>query len=73
VNILGQVRECPLLSEAGIAVRMTRNVSQRTIISAAMGGTGIIILVLALPSWLLFSLIGAGLVAGACFVFKRGA
>jgi hypothetical protein len=52
---------------------MTRNVSQRTIISAAMGGTGIIILVLALPSWLLFSLIGAGLVAGACFVFKRGA
>lgn len=47
-------------------------VSQRTVISAAMGGAGLIILLFALPSWLLFSLVGAGLVAGAYFAFKAG-
>ena len=56
-----------------MAVRMrVRNVSQRNIVSAAMGGAGLIILLFALPSWLLFSLVGAGLIVGAYFAFKTG-
>jgi hypothetical protein len=50
----------------------SRGVSQRIIISAAMGVAGTVVLVIALPSWLLFSLLGAGLLAGACLFYRRG-
>ncbi len=49
-----------------------RKVSQRTMISAALGVAGAVILVVALPSWLLFSLLGVGLVAGAYLTYKSG-
>lgn len=47
-------------------------ISRKGLICAAMGGAGVIILLFALPPWLLFSFVGAGLIAGAYFIFKAG-
>jgi hypothetical protein len=50
----------------------TRRISQRIIIPAAVGLAGTVILIVALPSWLLFSLLGAGLVCTAYVVYQHG-
>lgn len=53
-------------------IRARGVLSQKGLVCAAMAGAGLIILLFALPPWLLFSFVGAGLVAGAYFVFKTG-
>lgn len=50
----------------------SQKVSQRIIVSTAMAVAGGIILIVSLPSWLLFSFLGAGLVAGAYVVYLKG-
>ncbi len=41
-------------------------------ICAAMGVAGAIILIVSLPSWLLFSILGVGLMAGAYALYVKG-
>jgi len=58
---------------AGIAVRMrSKGLSQRALISLAMAVAGGIILIVSLPSWVLLSMLGAGMLAGAYLIYKNG-
>ncbi len=47
-------------------------VSQRMWVAGAMALAGVVMVVAFLPSWLLFTCLGAGLIAGAYFVFRNG-
>jgi hypothetical protein len=41
-------------------------------LSAGLAVAGLIIMVVSLPSWLLFSFLGAGLMAGAYVIYQKG-
>jgi len=58
----------------GVAVRMrSRRVNQRVMVCLGMGAVGAVILIVALPRPLLFSLLGAGLLTGSYLLYKSGA
>ena len=56
----------------GIAVRMkSQRLSSRVLLPAAMAVVGGIIVIASLPSWLLLTFVGAGLVAGAYVLYQN--
>lgn len=50
----------------------SQRISQRILLPAAMAVAGGIMVIVSLPSWLLFTLIGTGLLAGAYLVYQHG-
>lgn len=50
----------------------SKGLSQRALISLAMAVAGGIILIVSLPSWVLLSMLGAGMLAGAYLIYKNG-
>ncbi|MGE5578818.1 MAG: hypothetical protein ACM3WU_02140 [Bacillota bacterium] len=50
----------------------SQRLSQRVLISAAMAVAGGIIVIVSLPSWMLLSMLGAGMLAGAYLIYKNG-
>jgi hypothetical protein len=55
--------------QEGLAVRLRSRKHNRHLISAVLGACGLVILIMALPSWMLWALLGSAMLAGGVVMF----
>jgi hypothetical protein len=53
-------------------MRLKSRAKNRVYLWALLGASGVLILILSLPSWVILALLGAGLVVGAVFGYRSG-